>query len=212
VVGVVGDVPIGNLGDRIPPTLYVPFAKYSQTSMAVAVRTRLDADQAARVIRQTVSDLDANAAVTQVTTMNDLITQSPSVFMRRFPLFLVGGFAFAALLLAVVGIHGVVSYSVAQREREMGIRMALGAEPWSLVALVMRHSGSMASIGIVLGVAGALIAGRFAETMLYGVRPSDPLTYASVALVLATVAVAATIVPARRATRVDPALALRADS
>ena len=116
-----------------------------------------------------------------------------------------------ALLLAIVGIYGVVSYSVAQRTREMGIRMALGAEPKALVSLVMAHGGTMAAVGIITGVIGALALGRFAGTMLYGVRPSDPVTYVSVALVLAVVAIGATIIPARRATRVDPALALRAD-
>ena len=93
----------------------------------------------------------------------------------------------------------------------MGIRMALGAQPRSLIALVMRHGGSMAAIGIVVGVVGALLLGRFAEKMLFGVRRTDPVTYVSVAVVLAAVAVAATILPARRATRVDPALALRSE-
>jgi len=131
--------------------------------------------------------------------------------MRRFPLYVVGAFAFTALLLAIVGIYGVVSYSVAQRTREMGIRMALGAQPGSLVQLVMRQGGRMAILGIGAGVLFALGLGRFAEKLLYGVRPSDPLTYVCVALVLAAVAVGATILPARRATRVDPALALRSD-
>ncbi|HEY9229620.1 MAG TPA: FtsX-like permease family protein, partial [Gemmatimonadaceae bacterium] len=188
------------------------FAKSPQTSMAVAIRTRLELDQAAPAIRQTLASLDPNAAMTPVATMESIISQSPSVFMRRFPLFLVGAFALTALLLAVVGIYGVVSYSVAQRQREMGIRLALGAQPGSLIALVVRHGGWMALAGIVVGVISARLLGRFAESMLFGVTPGDPLTYAGVAAVLALVAMAATLLPARRATRVDPALALRADN
>jgi predicted permease len=211
VIGVVGDVPIGNIDDKIPPTLYLGFDKNPQTSMAVATRTNADPAQAAHSIRTVLSSLDPTAALTAVTTMDELITQSPSVFMRRFPLYVVGAFALTALLLAVVGIYGVVSYSVAQRTREMGIRMALGAEPRTLVSLVMRHGGTMAGIGIFVGVIATLFVGRFAEKLLYGVQSTDPWTYVCVSAVLAAVAVAATILPARRATRVDPALALRSD-
>jgi putative ABC transport system permease protein len=211
IVGVVGDVTIGNIEDKIPPTLYLSFAKTPQEAMAVVVRTSLDPEQMARAMRASVSSIDAAAALSAVTTMSSLVTESPSIFMRRFPLYVVGAFAMTALLLAVVGIYGVVSYSVAQRTREMGIRMALGASPASLVRLVVRHGGSMATAGIGSGVVAALLLGRFAEKLLYGVRASDPLTYLCVAGVLAAVAVGATILPARRATRVDPALALRSD-
>jgi ABC-type antimicrobial peptide transport system permease subunit len=211
VVGVVGDVPIGKIEDKIPPTVYLAFDQNPQPSMAVAFRTTLDVEQTSRSVRGILSRIDPTAALTPVTTMDDLIGRSASVFMRRFPLYVVGAFALTALLLAIVGIYGVVSYSVAQRTREMGIRMALGAQPRSLVRLVMRHGGWMAILGIGAGVLFALVLGRFAESLLYGVRPSDPLTYACVAVVLAAVAVGATILPARRATRVDPALALRAD-
>jgi predicted permease len=211
VIGVVGDVPIGRLEDKVPPTVYLAFAQNPQTTMAVAIRTTSDRDALARSIRRALSAIDPSAALTPLTTMDDLITTSPSVFMRRFPLFVVGAFALTAMLLAIVGIYGVVSYSVAQRTREMGIRMALGAQPSSLRRVVMRQGGWMAAIGIGVGVSVALVIGRFAEKMLYGVRPTDPLTYVCVAALLAAVAVGATILPARRATRVDPALALRGD-
>jgi ABC-type antimicrobial peptide transport system permease subunit len=211
IVGVVGDVPIGRVEEIVPPTLYLQFPRMTQSTMAVVVRTKVGAANASMVMRQTLSSIDPNAALTPVTSMGDVIADSPSVFMRRFPLYLVGAFAITALLLAIVGIYGVVSYSVAQRAREMGIRMALGAQPDSLVALVVRHGGMMAAIGILLGVLGALGLGRFAATMLYGVGPSDPVTYVSVSAVLAVVAVGATAIPARRATKVDPASALRAD-
>ena len=143
--------------------------------------------------------------------MDDLVLQSPSVFLRRFPLFLVGAFAATALSLAVVGIYGVVSYSVAQRTRELGIRTALGARPEALIGLVVRHGLGMAAAGVVVGVTAAILAGHFAAKLLYGVTPSDPLVHVVVALVLAIAAVVATLVPARRASRVDPAVALRAE-
>ncbi len=211
IVGVVGDVPIGNVDEQIPPTLYLAFAQSPEGSMAVAVRTKSDAAQLAPAMRQSLASIDPSAALTLPMDMRDNIAQSPSVFMRRFPLYLVGAFALTALLLAIVGIYGVVSYSVAQRAREMGIRMALGAQPGNLMGLVVRHGGSMAAIGIALGVGAAMLVGRFAEGLLYGVHATDPVTYASVALVLAIVGLAATLVPARRATRVDPAAALRSD-
>jgi putative ABC transport system permease protein len=211
LVGVVGDVPIGNLGDKIPPTVYLSFAQTPQSSMAVAIRTSLDVDHVSRALRQVVTQIEPSAALTPATSMETLITESPSVFMKRFPLFLVGAFAVTALVLAVVGIYGVVSYSVAQRRREMGIRMALGAQPGSLVSLVMQHGVWMAVFGIVIGIVAARLLGRFAESMLFGVTPSDPLTYGTVAALLALVAIAATIAPARRATQVDPALALRSE-
>jgi putative ABC transport system permease protein len=211
IVGVVGDVPIGKIEEVIPPTMYVSFPRNTSPVMAVAIRTKGDVAQIAPLMRRTLSEVDGSAALTPVTAMSVVIADSPSVFMRRFPLYLVGAFALTALLLAVVGIYGVVSYSVAQRTREMGIRMALGAQPGNLVGLVLRHGGIMAAAGIAGGVLGALLLGRFAGSLLYGVQPNDPVTYASVAAVLSIVAVGATIIPARRATKVDPALALRSD-
>ncbi len=211
VVGMVGDVPIGNIDEKIPPTLYLSFARYPQSSMALAIRTTAGPDQVARPLRQVLASVDPGAALTPIVAMDELIGDSPSVFMRRFPLYLVGAFAITALLLAIVGIYGVASYAVAQRTREMGIRMALGARPRSLVGLVMRHSGWMAVAGVTLGVVATLMLGGFAEKLLYGVQPSDPLTYVVVATALLVVALAATISPARRATRVDPAVALRAE-
>jgi predicted permease len=211
LVGVVGDVPIGSIEDKIPPTLYLSLAQSPEVAMAMTIRTSAAADQISRSLRAALADVDPNGVLTAVTSMDDVITSSASVFMRRFPLYLISAFAATALLLAIVGIYGVVSYSVAQRTREMGIRMALGAQPSSLVGLVMRHGGRMGVAGIVVGVGGALFAGRFAEKLLYGVRPGDPATYVLVAMVLGAVAVVATILPARRATRVDPASALRAE-
>ncbi|HEY4217969.1 MAG TPA: ABC transporter permease [Gemmatimonadaceae bacterium] len=211
VVGVVGDVPIGGIDQTIPPTLYMSFAQDPEENMAVVVRTSLPPESSARAMRGVLTTIDRSAAITNVAMMTDVIGNSPSVFLRRFPLYLVGAFALTALALAIVGIYGVVSYSVAQRTREMGIRMALGAPASSLVRLVVRHGGWMVIAGIAIGTVGALVAGRAASSMLYGVAPSDPLTYVAVTAVLAVVAVAATMVPARRATKVDPSVALRSE-
>jgi putative ABC transport system permease protein len=126
-------------------------------------------------------------------------------------LLLIGAFAAATLVLALVGVYGVVSYSVAQRTRELGIRVALGAQTRSLVLLVVRHGAWMATAGVGIGVVAALALGRFVAGMLYGVGARDPATLAFVSVVLGAAAVAATIVPARRATKVDPAVALQSE-
>jgi putative ABC transport system permease protein len=211
IVGIVGDVPIGSIGDRIPPTIYLDLGKFSQSSLAVAIRTTASANEMGRMLRDVVSKTDATVALTPTISMEDLVVQSPSVFLRRFPMFVVGAFAVTALVLAIVGIYGVVSYSVAGRTREMGIRMALGAEATSVLGLVMRHGATMAALGILVGLVATRLLGRFAASLLFGVDPGDPLTYAIVAGVLAMAAIVATLMPARRATRVDPALALRSD-
>ena len=211
IVGIVGDVPIGSIGDRIPPTIYLSLGKFSQTALAVAIRTTISAEEMGRLLRDVISKTDATVAMTPARPMEDLVVQSPSVFLRRFPMFVVGAFALTALALAIVGIYGVVSYSVARRTREMGIRMALGAEATSVVGLVLRHGVTMAAVGILVGLAATRLLGRFGASLLFGVEPGDPLTYAVVAGVLTVAAIVATAMPARRATRVDPALALRND-
>jgi ABC-type antimicrobial peptide transport system permease subunit len=143
--------------------------------------------------------------------MDRLISQSSSVFMRRFPLLLVGVFAGTALILAIVGIYGVVSYSVAQRSREMGIRLALGAQPRNLVSMIVREGGWITAGGVAIGIVATLIASRFVAKMLYGVAPSDPVTYVAVSGLLTAIALVAMVGPARRAARVDPAVTLRSD-
>jgi len=211
IVGIVGDVPIGNIGDRIPPAIYLSLDQFLQPSIAVALRTNATTADVSRAMRRVVSEIDASVAVTPSVSMDDLVAQSPSVFQRRFPMFLVGAFALTALALAIVGIYGVVAYAVSQRTREMGIRIALGAQPTSVVRLVMIHGATMAGCGIVVGLLGTRLLVGYTDSFLFGVRPGDPITYMSVAGGLAAVALLATLLPARRATRVDPALALRSD-
>jgi predicted permease len=211
VVGVVGNVPMAKLEDMSVAAWYVPLSQAPQGFMRIAVRgTRPTADLT-RELSTALGTIDPNGAVLDPVTMDDLLTRSPSVFTRRFPLLLGGMFAVTALVLALVGIYGVVSYSVGQRERELGIRLALGADPRNVIALFLRHSARMAVIGTIVGVGGALIATRFVAGLLYGVGPSDPATYAAVAALLGAAALVAAFIPALRATRVDPTIALRAE-
>ena len=211
IVGMVGDVPIGNLEDKIPPTLYVPFAQSAEIFMEVALRTTGDPTAAGGAIQRVVSSVDPHVAVAPAVTMDRLLTQSTSIFMRRFPLLLVGVFALTTLALSLVGIYGVVSYAVANRTRELGIRLALGAPPSRVGGLVVRHGAWMAVSGVVIGVGAASLLGRLVSGMLYGVSPHDPVSLECAALLLGGCAVAATLLPARRASRVDPATALRAE-
>jgi predicted permease len=211
IIGVVGDVPIGTLEERIPPTLYFPLAWSPEASMHVAVRVHGDPAAMIPLLGDAVRAVDPEATINQPASMDDLLEQSPSVFMRRFPLRLISIFAATTLLLALIGVHGVISYSVAQRTREMGIRMALGAPSRNLMSLVVRQGVWIASAGVAAGIVAALLLGRFVSGLLYGVGAHDPATLAVAALAIGVAAVAATILPARRATRVDPVVALRAE-
>ncbi|MFN2564118.1 MAG: FtsX-like permease family protein [Gemmatimonadaceae bacterium] len=142
--------------------------------------------------------------------MEQQIARSPAVLARRLPLRLVGAFAGTALALAVVGIYGLVAYTVAQRTQELGIRIALGAQRRNILALVVRDGALLAAVGVSVGLLAALWATRLLGSLLYGVRATDPPTYAAVATLLGGIAIAASYVPARRAARVDPMVALRA--
>ena len=141
--------------------------------------------------------------------MEQVIANSPSTFLRRYPAFLIGAFAVAALCLAMLGIYGVISYSVAERTHEIGIRMALGAQRADVLRLVVGQSMTLAVAGVALGVVGALALTRIMSSMLFGVSATDPQTFIITSLILMGVALGACFVPARRATRVDPMVALR---
>jgi ABC-type antimicrobial peptide transport system permease subunit len=137
------------------------------------------------------------------------IANSRSVFMRRYSMLLVGGFALLALVLSVVGIYGVISYGVVQRTQELGVRVALGAPRRDIVSMILRDGTVLAAAGITIGSLAALWLTRFLRSLLFGIETTDPLTYVGVALLLASVALIASYIPARRATRVDPLVALR---
>jgi putative ABC transport system permease protein len=132
-----------------------------------------------------------------------------SLAPRRITLYLIGSFALLALVLSAVGIYGVMSYAVTQRTHEIGVRMALGAQPRDVLQMVVRHGMKLAAVGVALGITGAFILTRYLKTLLFEIKATDPLTFAAVALLLAAIAFLATYLPARRATRVDPMIALR---
>jgi putative ABC transport system permease protein len=212
VVGIVGDVRAQELAADEVPALYTPLAQERnawKTWMNIAVRSAEPAERLGAAVRREVTALDPDIPVTRVRAMDDLITAS--VAPRRFTLLLLGGFAALALALAGVGLHGVISYAVAQRTHEMGVRLALGAAPRDVVRLVLGQGLALTLGGVALGTVAALGLTRFVSSMLFGVRATDPATFIGVALLLVTVAALACYRPARRAARVDPLVAMRGD-
>jgi putative ABC transport system permease protein len=175
--------------------------------MAFAVRTKIDPMYVSSSVRQAIWSIDKDLPFTYVRTMEQRLSQSFSG--RRFHMILLGVFAGLALILSLVGIYGVMSYSVAQRTHEIGVRMALGAERRQVLSLVLRHGVVLTLIGFGVGLAGAFALTRFLASMLYGVHPTDAATFAVVSLLLTAIAILACYIPARRATKVDPMVALR---
>jgi len=178
----------------------------------MTVVARVNADrQAITTLQRTIREVDPNVAVYGAGTMSDLVRRSPAVSSRRSVMALFVTFAVTALVLALVGVYGVLAHAVAQRSREIAIRGALGATSADVISLVVRDAIRLAVAGLASGAIAALVITRSLATLLYGVTSADILTYALVSLVLAVVCTAASWLPARRATRVDPAFALRAD-
>jgi putative ABC transport system permease protein len=210
VVGVVGDIRTVRLDETPLMIVYVPawFNSHSvPPSASFVLRTATDPAASAAVVRQLVHDVDADVPFTSLRPMTQIISQS--VDGRRFPMFLATSFALSSLLLASLGIFGVVAYSVEQRRQELGVRTALGAAPQDLLRMVLRQGMTPVLLGLLAGIAAAALAGRLISTLLFGVRAYDPLTLGVVALIVSAVALVACLVPARRATRIDPMAALR---
>lgn len=212
VVGVVGDVRYRDLTTEGEPTVYWNFEQRPfRIGFGATVLLEAEGDDAAAVapvLRRTLTDADADIAV-EIELMADRV--AGSVADRRFMLLVLGGFAALALILAAVGIYGVVSYTVARRTREMGIRLALGAEPESVRGLVLGGAMRTVVVGVAAGLCGAIAVNRLLESFLFDVAPWDPLTFAAVPLLLLATAFLASWVPARRSTRVDPVRAMRAE-
>jgi putative ABC transport system permease protein len=211
IVGVVADVRITRLDENAPPTIYYSHLQGAENRMSVAIRSSVDPGALAASARRAVLSLDPSLPVYGVRTMEREISDSPAVYARRYPLVLLGTFAAAALILAIVGIAGVISYSVSQRMREIGIRVALGADRRRIVSMILRQGGALAVSGVVIGVVAALGGARWLDSVLYGVSAADPLTYICISVLIVGVALGACLVPALRATQVDPATVLRAD-
>ena len=209
VVGVVGDVRQSALNDDPYPQLFLPIAQTPQRAMLLLARTTGSPAALSGPIRRAVTALDPDLPVSDIRTLDERLDQS--IAQPRVSMMLLGIFALMALVLAAVGIYGVLSYTVTQRTRELGIRMALGAESNSVMRLVVGQAMVPALIGVVLGLAGAWGATRLMSSLLFGVSATDPVTFIAVALFLLAVAALASWIPARRATRVDPLIALRAE-
>jgi predicted permease len=210
IVGVVGHTKNSDLaGDVVKGRYYYPLLQQSFSFPFTTFVARTDAGPArlAGPLRETVRAVDPSLAVSQIKLMSDLV--SASLAPRRFVVTLLGIFASLALLMAVIGLYGVISYSVTQRTQEIGIRMALGAQPAGVLSLVIGQGLQLAGIGAAIGLAASLIFSRLLRNQLYGVSSFDPLTFLLTALVLMAAALLATYIPARRATRVDPMDALR---
>jgi predicted permease len=209
VVGVVGDVHNTPQAADVQPEIYLPFARLPWASMNLVVRTAAPPRGFAAAVRQRVLAVDKDQPVTQVLSMEEVLANGAA--QPRFLTTLLGGLSGIALLLAIVGIYGAIACSVTERTQEMGIRMALGAPRAGILRLVLRQGLALALSGISLGVAASLVLTRLMATMLYHVSTTDPATFAGGAALFAGVAMLASYLPARRATRVDPAVALRGE-
>jgi len=207
VVGVIGDVRQTGLVSLPEPEILEPYLQVPYSDMAVVIRTAGDPVNLVPALRSQVQSIDQNLPVFEVSTMDQYLAEE--VAGRRFNMLLLGVFAGLALVLALVGIYGVTAYSVAQRTHEVGIRIALGASGREVLRLVLQRSMVLTLAGLAIGLAGALALTRFLASLLYGVRPTDLPTFVAVSLVLAVAALAASYIPASRATRVDPMVALR---
>ena len=209
IVGVVDDVRFRRLTDPAMPVLYYPVAQQAFPEFTLVARAGGDPMAAVPSLRGIVRSLDASLPLTDVRTMDEVV--STSIAAARFRTTLLASFAVVALLLAAIGVYGVMSYSVEQRSQEMGLRMALGASPRNVLTLVTAHGVRLALAGILLGLVAAYAVTRVLESLLFGVSTTDPVTFAGIAVLLAAVASLAAYIPARRATRTDPMAVLRAE-
>ncbi len=207
VVGVVGHTAHEGLDADARLQLYLPYRQAAQPFMAIAVRTQGSPERYVNLVREAVRSVDPDQPISDANDMGELLSRS--VGQRRLSMMLLSLFSGIALVLASVGIYGVMSYSVTQRARELGVRIALGADRSDVLRLVLRQGMGLALVGIGIGLGAALGLTRLIESQLYGVAATDPLTFALVAGVLAATALLANLIPAFRAMRMDPAVVLR---
>jgi putative ABC transport system permease protein len=210
IIGVVDDVRRNGLDQGVEPEMYVSYVQKPDRRLNLVIRsTTEDASQLAQAARAEVKAFDPRQIIWRAQTIEQLL--GTSVAPRKFNMLLLGIFAGVALVLAAVGLYGVMSYSVSWRTQEIGIRMALGAKRTDVLRMVVRQGMTMTLIGLALGLIGVFGLSRVIAGLLYGVSPTDPLTFIGVSIVLLMVALLACLIPARRATRVDPIVALRSE-
>jgi macrolide transport system ATP-binding/permease protein len=209
IIGVVEDVREGPLDAEIWPTEYLPFNQSPETYIGIVVRTAQVPESVLPTLETALHQIDPDIGTVNEMTMTERINDSQASYLHRSAMWLVGAFAALALLLGVVGLYGVIAYSVSQRTREIGIRIALGAQRRDVMRHVVRQGGFLTGVGLVVGVIAALALTRFLTSLLYGVKPADPAVFTAVSAILTAVALLASYIPARRATKVDPMVALR---
>jgi putative ABC transport system permease protein len=207
IVGVVGDVRYDNLTAEAEPTVYFTHPELTYEFMTLVIRTSGDPAEMAPAVRRELRAIDPDQPVSDVRTMENVMADT--VGRARFNTLLLGLFAGLATLLAAVGIFGVMNYSVALRTRELGLRMALGAQPRRVLLLVLKQGLLLTLLGVGIGLCGALALTRLMSSLLYGVEATDPATFGAIVLLLNVVSLVACYIPARRATRIAPLIALR---
>jgi len=209
IVGIVGDVKQQGLDSNAKPEVYFPYLQAAAPSMSIVVRTASNPLGAVASVKSQIQTIDKNLPMDDAETMQQLLSMSTSG--RRFNTLLLSLFAMLAVVLAMVGIYGVMSYSVTQRTHEIGIRIAVGAQTSDVFRIVIGQGMLLALIGVGLGLVGAFALTRLMSTFLFGVSPTDPQTFVLISMVLVAVALLASYIPARRATKVDPMVALRCE-
>jgi putative ABC transport system permease protein len=207
VIGIVGDVKHTEIDEDAKPEIYLPYLQAPQSVMTMAIRTTGNPELFAEILRREVQAIDQDQPLAKVATIDQLIDRSMA--RRRFNMLLLGTFAAVALLLASLGIYGVMSYTVTQNTREIGIRMALGAQSNNVLRLVIGQGMALAVIGVAIGIAGSFGLTRLMESLLFGVAATDMVTFIAIPAILSIVALLACYLPARRATKVDPMISLR---
>jgi putative ABC transport system permease protein len=209
VVGVVGDSKRSDLELGMQPAMYLSLTQFTLPFMSVVIRTEAGEAAAATAVRAAVKSIDSELPIDEVRTVERVLQQATG--QPRFRAMLVAAFAAAALLLAAVGLYGLISYTVAERVPEIGVRLALGASPSQIARLIVGQGLRLSIAGVVIGLAGALAVARLLQGLLFSISATEPVVYATLAVVLLAIGTLASYVPARRAMRIDPVSALRAE-
>jgi len=209
IVGVVADVKLNGVMNETPLEVYLPLTQRSETALILVVRTAVEPSAVSSAIEAIARDINRDMPLFQTKTMDEVLASS--IAQQRMSVIVLVTFAIVALTLASLGLYGVIAHSVTERTHEIGVRMALGAEARHVLGLMIRQGLTTTAIGAAIGVAGAVALSRWIQDLLFGVTPTDPATFAVVVATLLAVALVACYVPAWRATRVDPTMALRSE-